>query len=91
MLTNRRGRLIRLANEGGRLAFVVDNDPNSPATSPLILQPSRVMQQMESMSSVRGEAVSFRVSGRVMVFGGKNYLLPTFFQIPPKSDISSRQ
>ncbi|MCX5691280.1 MAG: hypothetical protein NTV94_16080 [Planctomycetota bacterium] len=91
MLTNRRGRLIRLAQEGGRLALVLDNDPNSPAGTPLILQPSRMMQQMESMASIRGDAISFRVSGRVMVFNAKNYLLPTFFQIPPKSDITPRQ
>jgi hypothetical protein len=91
LLTNRRGRLIRLAQEGGRLALVLDNDPNSPGGTPLILQPSRMMQQMESMASIRGDAISFRVSGRVMVFNAKNYLLPTFFQIPPKSDITPRQ
>ena len=34
LLTNRRGRLIRLAQEGGRLALVLDNDPNSPGGTP---------------------------------------------------------
>jgi hypothetical protein len=91
LLTNKRGRLVRMNTEGGRLCLVMDNDPNSPGAAPLILQPCRVMQQMESMSSFKGDGVAFRVSGRVMVFNGKNYLLPTFFQIPPKSDINSRQ
>jgi hypothetical protein len=91
LLTSRRGRLVRLANEGGRLGFVIDNDPNSPGAAPMILQPCRVMQQMESLSAMRGDAMSFRVSGRVMVYAGKNYLLPTFFQLPPKTDIAPRQ
>jgi hypothetical protein len=80
-----------MATEGGRLCFVSDNDANSPAGSVLILQPCRVMQQMEGMSSLRGDAMTFRVSGQVMVFGGKNFLMPTFFQIPPRSDLSPRQ
>ncbi len=91
MITNRRGRLIRVATEGGRLCLVTDNDGNSPAGSVLILQPCRVMQQMEGMSSLRGDAMTFRVSGQIMVFGGKNFLMPTFFQIPPRSDLSPRQ
>lgn len=91
LITNKRGRLIRVATEGGRLCLVTDNDANSPAGSVLILQPCRVMQQMEVMSSLRGDAMAFRVSGQVMVFGGKNFLMPTFFQIPPRSDLSPRQ
>jgi hypothetical protein len=35
--------------------------------------------------------MTFRVSGQVMVFGGKNFLMPTFFQLPPRSDLSPRQ
>jgi hypothetical protein len=91
LITNKRGRLVRMATEGGRLCFVTDNDANSPAGSVLILQPCRVMQQMEGMSSLRGDAMTFRVSGQVMVFGGKNFLMPTFFQLPPRSDLSPRQ
>ena len=91
MITNRRGRLMRMATEGGRLCLVTDNDVNSPAGSVLILQPCRVMQQMEGMSSLRGDSMTFRVSGQIMVFGGKNFLMPTFFQIPPRSDLSPRQ
>ena len=91
MITNKRGRLVRMATEGGRLCLVTDNDANSPAGSVLILQPCRVMQQMEGMSSLRGDAMTFRVSGQIMVFGGKNFLMPTFFQIPPRSDLTPRQ
>lgn len=91
ILVSKRGRIVRLANEGGRLALAIDNDTNSPAPAPMILQPCRVMQQLEGVSASKGDGVTYRVSGRVMVFEGKNYLLPTFFQLTPVSDITPRQ
>lgn len=91
VLVSRRGRVIRLASEGGRLALAVDNDPNSPSVAPMILQPSRMMEQLESVAGGSGEELVLRVSGRVMVFEGKNYLLPTFYQFVPKMDITPRQ
>lgn len=91
IIVSKRGRVVRLVSEGGRLGFAVDNDPNSPARPPMILQPCRVMERMEAMAASKGDNVSYRVSGRVMVFGGKNYLLPTFFQLVPKGDITPRQ
>jgi hypothetical protein len=91
ILVSKRGRVVRLTGEGGRLGFALDNDPNSPAQPPMILHPCRVMESMEAMASLKGENVSYRVSGRVMVFAGKNYLLPTFYQLVPKGDITPRQ
>ena len=91
LLVSKRGRIVRLPQDGGRLAFTVDNDANSPAPAPMILQPCRVMQQIEGVAATKGDGVTYRVSGRIMVSGGRNYLLPTFFQLFPKSDITPRQ
>lgn len=91
MLTLRRGRLTRLISEGGRLAFTPDNDPDSPAHPPLILQPSRVLERMEQYASSHGDDAAFRVSGRVMTCNGKSYLLPVFFQMTPRTDVRPLQ
>ncbi|MBS0195644.1 MAG: hypothetical protein JSR77_02695 [Planctomycetes bacterium] len=91
LLISRRGRLVRLTHEQGRLAFAVDNDPDSPATHPYLLQPCQLLERMESVASTRGDSLVFRVSGRVGVYEGKNYLLPTFQQVVPPSDIHPMQ
>lgn len=91
VLVSKRGRVVRLPAEGGRLALAIDNDPNSPGAAPMILQPSRMMEQLESVAAGRGEEFVLRVSGRVMVFEGKNFLLPTFYQFVPKMDVTPRQ
>ncbi|MBL9002514.1 MAG: hypothetical protein JNK25_15400 [Phycisphaerae bacterium] len=91
LLVSRRGRLVRLPSANGRLAFVIDNDPDSPAGKPLILQPCHLLERMEALASARGEDISFRVSGRITVFEGRNYLLPTFQQAIPHGDLTPMQ
>jgi hypothetical protein len=87
VLTNRRGRLVRQSAEGGRFAFVIDNDPNSPGLPPLLLLPCQMLEQVEGVVSARGEELVVRMSGRVLTTDNKPALLPVFFQVERASEI----
>lgn len=91
LITNRRGRLVRLAGSDGRFALVFDNDPNSPGTGPLVILPCRVLETMEGLAMPRGDEASFRVSGRVLVYEGRNYLLPTLAQLERAGELTPLQ
>lgn len=91
VLTNRRGRLVRLTEEGGRLAFVVDNDPDSPAMPSLVLLPCQVLEEVEGVAAARGPELVVRMSGRIVSSGGKASLLPIFFQVERRGDITPGQ
>ncbi len=91
IVMNRRGRLVRLAGSDGRFAMVFDNDPNSPSPGPLVILPCRVLETMEGLAMPRGDEASFRVSGRVLVHEGRNYLLPTLAQLERPGDLMPMQ
>jgi hypothetical protein len=90
-LVFRRGRLVRLSEEGGRIAFAFDNDPNSPAPAPMIIQPSAQLQRLEGLVAVRGDAMTLKASGRVLTYQGRNYLLPTFVQVVSTGEVVPMQ
>ena len=46
---------------------------------------------MEETAASRGDSLSFNVSGRVLVYEGRNYLLPAFFQVRQPGDIKPLQ
>lgn len=91
LIMNRRGRLVRLAGSDGRFAMVFDNDPNSPAAGPLVILPCRVLETMEGLAMPRGDEATFRISGRVLVHEGRNYLLPTLAQLERPGDLTPLQ
>lgn len=91
IITSRRGRLVRLASEDGRYAFAMDNDPDSPATAPMVIVPCRALQALESLAQSRGEGLQVRMTGRILVADGKNYILPTMFQAVRSGEIKSGQ
>lgn len=91
LIMNRRGRLVRLAGSDGRFAMVFDNDPNSPGTGPLVVLPCRVLETMEGLAMPRGDEATFRISGRVLVHEGRNYLLPTLAQLERPGDLTPLQ
>lgn len=91
LIMNRRGRLVRLAGSDGRFAMVFDNDPNSPGIGPLVILPCRVLETMEGLAMPRGDEATFRISGRVLVHEGRNYLLPTLAQLERVSDLTPLQ
>jgi hypothetical protein len=80
-LVMRRGRLVRLPGDDGRFAFAFDNDLNSPAPAPMALLACGELQQLEMLATTRGEDVVYKISGRVMSYQGRNYLLPVMHQV----------
>jgi hypothetical protein len=91
LIMNRRGRLVRLSGSDGRFAMVFDNDPNSPGIGPLVILPCRVLETMEGLAMPRGDEATFRISGRVLVHEGRNYLLPTLAQLERVGDLTPLQ
>lgn len=91
VLTNKRGRLVALPEEGGCLAFTIDNDPDSPGASPMLLLPCQVLEEIENVVAARGPEVTVRMSGRIVASGSKAALLPVFFQVERRSDLTPGQ
>lgn len=93
LLVNRRARLIRIAADEGRYGASFDNGAGTDRTrnSAMALLPCAALQRLEALAAYRGENVSFYVSGRVFVYNGKNYLLPTLIQATRPGDIQPLQ
>lgn len=89
ILSSRRGRVVRLA--GGELAFSVESDGQSGSDPAMILLPSATLQRLEDLILWRGERQVVEVSGRVTSYGGKNYLMPTIFVVPPPTELGPMQ
>lgn len=88
VIVGRRARLIRSV---GGLAATFDNDPNSPNLPTMPLLPCRLLEQLESLASSRGENITIRLSGRATVHDGRNYLLPTMYQVVRTNDVRPMQ
>lgn len=91
VLLSKRARLVRSAEEQGRLAVVFDNDPDSVGGIPLVVLPCRAAESLEAVAASRGESTAYRVSGRVFVDEGKAYILPTLVQAVRRSDVRPLQ
>ena len=92
-LKSRRGHIIRTSS--GALALSVDNDADTadgPA-APLVFLPSRALSLIERMLNEHGESSVFKVSGRVYIYRGQNFLLPAMvqLQLDTTSGLSSAQ
>ncbi|MCC6429162.1 MAG: hypothetical protein IT435_20365 [Phycisphaerales bacterium] len=90
VITARRGRLIRLSDGSPGISF--DNAATSPAgarrvEAPMALLPSQIVQRMEEVVGGRGDRAAIEISGRVFTYSGRNYLLPTMYQVLPPSDV----
>jgi len=91
LINSRRGRLIRIKSAGGRLGFAFDNDPDSPASPPMLIVPCAMLTNMEAAARTHGEELSFTMSGRVLVYEGRNHVLPILYQVRRPSDVKSLQ
>lgn len=90
-IVRRRGRLVRSGD--GQWSFTFDTGTGTPTDvdRPMILIPCQNLQRMESWAASRGDEATFEVSGRVLTYQGRNYLLPTMFQVYPANDLEPRQ
>jgi len=86
-----RARLTRPGWAAGRLVVAFDNDPKSPSRAPMLMMPSRMLEQAESMAGQLGEDATFLVSGRVTIHEGRNYFLPILVQRLPRGDVRPGQ
>ncbi len=75
----RRGRLTRSVT--GELLFTMDADGRGRADAAMVLLPCQNLQGMERVVERAGESVTFTVSGQVFVYKGRNFLMPTLFQV----------
>ncbi len=91
LINSRRGRLIRVKSAGGRLGFALDNDPDSPASPPMLIVPCAMLTNMEAAARTHGDDLSFTMSGRVLVYEGRNHVLPVLYQVRRPSDVKSLQ
>lgn len=84
-IVNRLGRMIR-AEHGGNWLFAFDSDGDAQQDPPMVLLPSRRLEQMEKLAQERGDALQLVVSGKVLVYHKRNYLLPTIVKVPYKRE-----
>ena len=75
-LISRRGRLVR-SPDGAHVLFVFESDDEDSPEPPMIMQPCRWLETMETIVQQRGDAVVFIVTGQIHTYRGANYLLPT--------------
>ncbi|MDX2131177.1 MAG: hypothetical protein SFY69_03885 [Planctomycetota bacterium] len=91
LLMRARGRVMRLSDAQGHFGVVIDNDPDSPGPSRLVLLPCRTLERIEALAAWRGENAAYEVSGRVYTHDGRTYLLPVLVQAARTSDVAPMQ
>lgn len=89
-ITNRRGRLTR--GTAGDILFTFDADARGKGEAPMSLLPCMNLASMEKVVDRGGDGITFTVSGQVFVYKGRNYLLPTLYQVNRRSgDVNTAQ
>ncbi|TVQ63200.1 MAG: hypothetical protein EA378_02605 [Phycisphaerales bacterium] len=89
-LLRRRGRLTRLG--GGEWAFVTDSGASGTRTeAPLVLTPSLALLRLENLGALRGESQAIELSGRVLTYRTRAYVVPTMFVVHPDGELSPLQ
>ncbi len=81
LLRLRRGRVSPTAR--GEWLFTIDNDVESPldVDAPMRLLPCQNLEGVEELMASYKHELTFKMSGRVFVYDGMNYLLPTMFVV----------
>lgn len=65
--------------KGGGWAFVFDPDAEDDRLKPMIIQPGLRLTEMRRLVEASDRTITFRISGRVLVYNNRNYILPTFY------------
>ncbi len=89
-IVRRRARMVRVAGGDWALAFDSGIGGDVKLDRPLTLSPCLNLQRMEAWAMRAGDATSFEVSGRVLAYQGRNYLIPTMYQVCPTTDIEAK-
>ena len=85
LVVQRRGRLLR-SSDGEHVMLVFDAAGAESDEPPMILMPSRLLEEMEDLVQNRGDQTVFVVSGQVHAYRGANYLLPTMMEVARGGD-----
>lgn len=78
LMARRRGRMVR---QSAAWAFAFDNDSDAPTEPPMVLVPCLNLETMERLAAKQGDGVVFELSGRVLTYRGRNFVIPTMFQV----------
>jgi hypothetical protein len=78
LLQSQRARLVR---QGVSWTIAFDNGPESRSVDPLVVLPCLHHERLERLTQTGGDEIEIDISGRVFVFRGRNYILPTLFQV----------
>jgi hypothetical protein len=84
-INGRQGRVVR---HDAWLIFTPDSGSRSPSDAPLVLLPSAQMERLEGLVSRHGDSARYRISGKLITYKGRQFLLPTLAQVMPPSDLS---
>jgi hypothetical protein len=78
-IVQRRGRMVRAGKNPPVWMFVFEGGSGAQSDPPMLLMPCRHLEDMEAIVRDReaSDSVEFVLSGRVFVYRGANYLLPT--------------
>lgn len=76
-IANRKGWMERLAS--GDWKFTFEDEAGADSIAPMTLQPCQRLAEIVRIVEARPERVLLTISGRVYVYAGQNFLLPTVF------------
>ena len=79
-IVDRRARVRRTT--GGGYSLIFDADASGISDPPMMLLPCRLLEDLAAVSARRAEDASVLISGEVMLYRGRNYLLPSVYRIP---------
>jgi len=71
----------------GTWAFIIDEGPDAGEPRRIILLPSRVVEDMLHSVSGADDRLYFELTGRLLVYDGMNFIIPTFAS--PLADVSA--
>lgn len=89
MLINRRARLVRSGNEW-MLAFDTGLRADVFLDPPMALAPSLARERLEGWASVRGQNLRVDVTGRVLAYEGRNFLILLSYRLAPPDEFDPR-
>jgi len=88
LIQSRRARLVR---QGVSWTIAFDSGTGTKRSDPLIVLPCLHHERLERLTQAGGDEIEIEISGRVLSFRGRNYILPTLFQVISGREISPIQ